>query len=255
MKYFLSFMGYPRSGHTLVAAILNANPNVMCSNQLNIYQGINDKIKILGGIDKVLNHIKMYSIKPETWKNTTQIPHVPKRDITVVGDKTGHRTVDLLGTSPKLLGDFKSEVKVPVKWIHVVRNPFDNLATWAKLNHENKIKQRKKSNIVKELNNVIAKYSQLNITIEKLKRSEDVLTVNHEFVITRMHGTLEEICNFLEISFDPDWRDNVRNTVWNKPRTTRNRIKWEENQKKTVNDMIDRFPWLSGYQFGGCGRC
>ena len=37
MKYFLSFCGYPRSGHTLVAAMLNANPNVICSNQENFY--------------------------------------------------------------------------------------------------------------------------------------------------------------------------------------------------------------------------
>jgi hypothetical protein len=30
MKYWLAFCGYPRSGHTLVAAILNANPNCIC---------------------------------------------------------------------------------------------------------------------------------------------------------------------------------------------------------------------------------
>ena len=35
-------MGYPRSGHTLVAAILNANPNVMCSNQLNVFHQLQD---------------------------------------------------------------------------------------------------------------------------------------------------------------------------------------------------------------------
>ncbi len=246
MKYFLSFMGYPRSGHTLVAAILNANPNVMCSNQLNLYDA--------SYID--MEYIKEYSLKKETWKDTTQIPHVPKREITVVGDKTGHRTVDLLGKNPKRLGKFKELIQdVPIKWIHVVRNPFDNLATWGRLNYINKLKKDKNATERYELDLVIQKYRGLNATIERIRRSEDVLTVNHEFMITRMHGTLEEMANFLEISFDPVWRDNIRETVWNQPRITRGQIKWSQTQKKAVEAIIEQYDWLSGYEFGGCGRC
>jgi hypothetical protein len=245
LKYFLSFIGYPRSGHTLVAAILNANPNVMCSNQLNIYAA--------NTID--IGYIKAYSLKAETWKDTTQIPHVPKQEITVVGDKTGHRTVDILGSNPQKLGMMKAQIKVPMKFIHVVRNPFDNLATWSRLNYVNRLKKDNTATQHKELDIVIQKYRALNATIEKLRRSEDTLTVNHEFLITRMHNTLEEMANFLEISFDPVWRDNVRNTVWKKPRITRGQVKWTRQQKKVVNDIVKKCDWLSGYEYGGCGRC
>jgi hypothetical protein len=241
MKYFLSFCGYPRSGHTLVAAILNANPNCMISNQLNIFN--NDKVN--------MNYIRSYSLITGTWKPTTQVPHVPKQEITVVGDKTGHRTVEILNSTPQRLGMIKSQIGVPLKWIHVVRNPFDNLTTWAKLNYENN-KQRSQS---QHLNNVIEKYIKLNETIARLKRSEDVLTVRHEYVITRMHNTLEEMANFLEISFDPIWRDNVRNTVWKKPRITRRQIPWTQKQKGIVHDIINQYDWFKGYDFGGCGRC
>jgi len=245
MKYFLSFMGYPRSGHTLVAAILNANPNVICSNQLNIFSS--DKVD--------LNYIMSYSTNPSTWKDTTQIVHVPKQEITVIGDKTGHRTVTLLEDNPKRLGIIKSQVKVPIKWIHVVRNPYDNLATWVILNYKNKSKNGQKISIKQELNEVIQKYSLLNQTIDKLRKSEDVLTINHEYVITRMHDTLERMANFLEISFDPIWRDNVRSTVWKRPRITRNKVKWTNEQKKTVEKIIRQYPWLNGYVYGGCGGC
>jgi hypothetical protein len=241
MKYWLSFMGYPRSGHTLVAAILNANPNCMVSNQLNIFS--NDKID--------MNYIRSYSLITGTWKPTTQVPHVPKQEIKVVGDKTGHRTVEILNSLPQRLGMIKSQIGVPMKWIHVVRNPFDNLATWAKLNYENN-KQRSQSQY---LNNVIEKYIKLNETIARLRKSEDVLTVRHEYVITRMHNTLEEMANFLDISFDPIWRDNVRNTVWKKPRVTRRQIPWTQKQKGIVHDIINQYEWLKGYDFGGCGRC
>jgi hypothetical protein len=241
MKYWLAFCGYPRSGHTLVAAILNANPNCMISNQLNIFS--NDKID--------MNYIRSYSLITGTWKPTTQVPHVPKQEITIIGDKTGHRTVEILNSLPQRLGMIKSQIGVPMKWIHVVRNPFDNLATWAKLNYENN-KQRSQS---QHLNNVIEKYIKLNETIARLRKSEDVLTVRHEYVITRMHNTLEEMANFLDISFDPIWRDNVRNTVWKKPRVTRRQIPWTQKQKGIVHDIIDQYEWLKGYDFGGCGRC
>jgi len=243
MKYFLCFCGFPRSGHTLVAAILNANPNCMVSNQLNIFS--QKKIS--------LDYIKSYSLKPHTWKSTTQIKHVPKQEITIIGDKTGHRTTEILSNNPQRLGIIKSQVGVPLKWILVVRNPFDNLATWARLNYQNK--NNEKNTIKKELNIVIEKYKKLNQTIDKLKKSEDILTVKHEDVITKMHNTLEEISNFLEISFDPQWRDYVRETVWKKPRITRAKIRWNQNQVKVVNDIISSYPWLKGYTMGGCGRC
>ena len=248
MKYFLSFMGYPRSGHTLVAAILNANPNVICSNQQNFYGNVKNISR-----GKLLKDIKLGSVGA-FYKDTTQIPHIPKQEITVMGDKTGHRTVDILGNNPKKLGMMKNLIQVPMKWIHVVRNPYDNLATWAKLNYINKIKKNETTERI-ELDLVIQKYRVLNETITKLRRSEDVLTVNHEFLITRMHDTLLEISKFLEISFDPIWRDNVRNTAWSRPRITRGQITWSIPQKEAVETIIGQYDWLSGYEFGGCGRC
>lgn len=249
MRYYLNFMGYPRSGHTLVAAILNANPNVVCSNQQNIYsliQNMNRK--------QLLNAIYDKS-NPLYFKETTRILSSPKQEITVIGDKTGHRTVEILKGKPFRLGQLKSIIGVPFKWIHVVRNPYDNLATWGLLNFQNKTKNGQNTTPKDELNNVIEKYKKLNQTISKLRMSEDVLTVNHEYVITRMHNTLEEMCNFLEISFDPQWRDNVRNTVWKKPRITRNKLPWTAIQKQTVAKIIEQYPWLNGYVFGGCGGC
>ena len=70
-----------------------------------------------------------------------------------------------------------------------------------------------------------------------------------------MHNTLEEIANYLEIDFDPDWRENVKKTVWKKPRVTRNSIKWSQPQKDAVKRIIDKYDWLKGYEYGGCGGC
>jgi hypothetical protein len=249
MKYFLSFMGYPRSGHSLVAAILNAHPNVICSNQLHFYGKIDNLTK-----ESLFNKIIRGSSRT-IFKDTIDITPSPKKEILVIGDKTGHRTTTFLENNPQKLGVMKNIVGIPIKWIHVVRNPYDTLATWGRLNYRNAIRNNQDTTKKQKLDDVIQKYRQLNETIRRLRRSEDVLTVNHEFLITRMHNTLLEISNFLEIDFDPEWRDNIRKSVWNKPRITRHDMQWSTIQKKAVDQMTKEYSWLNGYVFGGCGGC
>ena len=49
----------------------------------------------------------------------------------VIGDKKGGATSSLLREPDKLsiLEEIRNVVKVPMKFIHVTRNPFDNIAT------------------------------------------------------------------------------------------------------------------------------
>ena len=184
-KYFLMFAGYPRSGHTLVASILNAHSNVMISNQLFILKDIERNIK--GALYK---DIQNGSNSIGTWKKEALVPHppIPKTNITVIGDKTGHRTIELLKTNPENLEVLKNMVGIPVKWIHVVRNPYDNIATWIDLNMKNK-----NTSLAEEFKIVLQKYKTLNETINDLKTKEDILTLNHEKVIRSVDKTLDSL--------------------------------------------------------------
>jgi len=49
----------------------------------------------------------------------------------VIGDKKGGRTSEILMDPSKIsiLDEIKQVVQVPMKFIHVTRNPFDNIAT------------------------------------------------------------------------------------------------------------------------------
>ena len=35
-KTFLMFIGYPRSGHTLISSLLDAHPNAIVTNEFNV---------------------------------------------------------------------------------------------------------------------------------------------------------------------------------------------------------------------------
>jgi len=242
VKYFLMFMGYPRSGHTLVASMLNAHPNVVCSNQQFILPKMD--------LDRILNSIQVGTHRSQ-WNPNAYIEPLPKKEITVIGDKTGHRTVEHLISTPEDLEKFKEIIPWSIKWIHVVRNPYDCLSTWTKKNFENRKARVPRVTQEMEFNTVFQKYKELNEKIAELKKTEDVLYIAHERVIRFIDRSLDELCKFLEIEKYDDWRKAVIQKKWKEPRMTRRNIQWTPPMRAQVAKLTKQYPWLNSYDFGG----
>jgi hypothetical protein len=241
------FAGYPRSGHTLVASILNAHPNIICSNQQYIMNDISGDIEFNLAKINILDKIQSGNYKTR-WNQNAYIDPCKKEELLVIGDKTGHRTVEHLISTPEDLDYFKKIIPWPIKWIHVVRNPFDNLATWTKKNYESR---KLKANIGTEFDIVFERYTALNDKIKELKETEDVLTINHERVIRFVDKTLDELCLFLDIEKRAVWRSKIIKVLWKDPRITRRAIKWSPQDRVKVLKLTKKYPWLLGYDFGG----
>lgn len=242
VKYFLMFMGYPRSGHTLVASILNAHPNVMCSNQQYIIQNIGNKD---------FNAIKAQIVEgtPRGKWNPNAYIEPLKQDIMVIGDKTGHRTIEHLISHPEDLDKLKKIIPWKIKWVHVVRNPYDCLATWVNKNVANRPKVPRVTHEM-EFNTVIEKYANLNYKIQELKRTEAVITIPHERVIRFIDKSLDALCKVFEIKKDPEWRKRVIQKKWKEPRITRRNIQWTPQMLAKVKKLTKQYNWLKGYDFG-----
>jgi hypothetical protein len=217
----------------------------VCSNQLFIIQNAEKR-----SIDGILSNVKNGST-PGYWKSEVKINAPAKQDMYVVGDKTGHRTVDYLINNPAQLDSMKNITPWPIKWIHVVRNPFDNIATWTKKNFNNRKKRVPSANIDDDYRDAFKKYKSLNAKIKELKGTEDVLTVLHEKVIRNPDKTMKQLCSFLGIEMCQTWRVNVRKTLWKKPRITRRQIRWTPNMRQKVMALSKEYPWLKGYAYGG----
>lgn len=246
VKYFLMFMGYPRSGHTLVASMLNAHPNVVCSNQQFILTNG------AAGLDSILSKIEAGTPRGQ-WNPNAYIDPCQKQDITVVGDKTGHRTVEHLISNPEALEKFKEVIPWPIKWIHVSRNPYDCLSTWTKKNVENRQKRVPRVTQEMEFNNVFQKFKALNEKIVELKKTEDVLSIAHERVIRFIDKSLNELCAFLDIPKLDDWRARCIKKKWKDPRETRTHIQWTPPMRAQVEKMTRQYPWLNSYDYAKGG--
>lgn len=133
IETFCLFLGYPRSGHSLIGALLNAHPNVVMSHESAalkyIYAGfsrnqaynlIYQKAIISAEQNRKLGGYNYYV--PNQWQGKV-------KQLKVIGDKQGEGTTLRIAASSRYISRLRQISDAELKFIHVVRNPYDNIAT------------------------------------------------------------------------------------------------------------------------------
>ena len=158
MNRFLFFVGYARSGHSIIASMLDAHPNVVIaheyalfvkwkhdpaqqSNKTWLFNTLynNSRFSVYRGLRTQQALKKGYTFAiPGTWQGR----YDTSTGISVIGDKSGGMTAQVFRKNWKhfisLYQDSQNTVQVPVHVIHVVRNPYDNIATMLLYNEHQK---------------------------------------------------------------------------------------------------------------------
>ena len=146
---FLFFVGYARSGHIIIASMLDAHPNVVIaheyvlfvkwerepaqhSNKTWLFNPLynNSRFSVYRGLRTQQALKKGYTLAiPGSWQGR----YDPSSGISVIGDKSGGMTAQVFRKNRKhfisLYQDLQDTVQMPIHVIHVVRNPYDNIAT------------------------------------------------------------------------------------------------------------------------------
>ena len=140
---FLMFIGYPRSGHSLIASLLDAHPNIVIGMEWGVLPHIRmgyDQKQIFYSI---LNNSRAFNRqKKNIWTGYSY--YVDKMwqgksdSIQVIGDKMGGRTSVMVKDSPELLQQLGRVINETIKFIHVIRNPYDVITTMTRRSFERK---------------------------------------------------------------------------------------------------------------------
>src|SRR5688572_21385517 len=134
LKTFCCFVGHGRSGGTLVGALLNAHPNIVMSNELNALR----RLRLGLSAQQLFRVIYLVSRRQVQrgsiggggysyqvhgqWQGGHQ-------RLTVIGDRKAGATAYEIAQNPGLLDLFARKVELQKKFVHVIRNPFDTIAT------------------------------------------------------------------------------------------------------------------------------
>jgi len=245
---FLIFIGYPRSGHTLYGALLDAHPNCIVSHELNVLKQLKEgksKNQIFTEIlDNSQEHIKS-GRKNEGYKYEVKNQWQGKySSIQVIGDKQGGRTSRMLSTEPELLTMLSNKLGIQIKILHVYRNPFDNIASRSRGG-----KLNKKDSSLEVLKSDIEKHFVQLETNNKIRQEGrfQVLDIKHEDFISSPEQGLKRICDFLGLDTTAGYLKDCASIVFQKPHKTRFDIDFPDEQIKEIGDRIRQYDFLEGY--------
>jgi len=243
IESYCMFIGYPRSGHSIVGSLLDAHDKIIIAHELNALKFIEAGCNYKELYWLLLFNSQQFARFGRNWGEYQYEVSGQWQgrfsELKIIGDKKGGTSSMLIGRKPELLLHLGQTVPHPIRFIHVVRNPYDNIATLA----------RKDTH---DLESAIRLYFQLCQVNEKISRhagSANVLTLKHEDIIAGPEEVLKRICNFLNLPANSEWLMACAEIVADNPSRTRQQVNWTLENREIINSQIDCFEFLTGYRF------
>ena len=247
LQYFCMFIGYPYSGHSLVGSIIDAHPNAVISHELHagrlVKRGV-PKDKIFSMI--ILNSIN-YARQGRTWNQHSYL--IPGEwngrftAIKVIGDKKGGTNSKFFTRKSDMLHVIDSALGLPVKYVHVMRNPYDMMSTLYRLT-SNPAPDRMKyaiGQIIKQIKRV-----------EKLRQQispENWFDLYHEQLLSSPAETIEALFQFFNIETPGGFTENCEKILFKKPHESRYDIPWRDSDIEFLTRELSQFSRFSSYSF------
>ena len=239
------FIGFPRSGHTLVSCLIDAHQNMLLSNEEDVLWLIKNGYNKKQVYYKILNNSRQEA--KNCRKSSGYQFHVANQwngkfeNLKVIGDKAGPLTVIRLMINKHLLAKMTSYFKVPVKYICTLRNPYDNIQTIAKKDFGGMELQ-----VAAELYFILCK--AIDIIEQQIDRN-NILFVRHEAIVKSSEVVLKGICSFFEVEASKDYLQDCGRIVYNTPHQSRFEGNWTPELINWVADQIAKYEFLNGYSY------
>ena len=139
------------------------------------------------------------------------------------------------------------ERDICLKFILMVRNPYDMIGT--KTRKLNKNKDCTQKLITTKAISFIKELSEQNMKFLKLIDPTDIFVSKHEEMVADPRLQLTKICEFIQMPVSPDYLDSCASCVYKEPRKRRSEFDWTPKQKQEVASLIEKYDFFSGYDW------
>ena len=276
VEKFVFFVGYPRSGHSIVGSMLDAHPHMIVAHEFNLFHELRHKPRTHN--KEVLYNLlytNSYNNARNGWRSGAKVRKGYTLEVRggwqgkftklkVIGDKSGGQTGQEYETSPStfvnVYHQLKQTVGIPVMAIHVVRNPYDMISTRVLYRDRDKPGSRL-STATKEhkYNNTEHLVLQVNRTFELMLNvwnmirdcNLTVLEVHIADLIRSPRDTLERVCDFLDLECPEDYLQACSNKAYTVMSKTRFLVEWPQTLRQRVSEQIQHYPYFQRYTFEG----
>ena len=255
VERFCLFLGYPRSGHSLVGSLLNAHPEILVSHELDAVGYVEHHFRRAQLYTLILERDELFASMGRTW--TGYGYEVPGQfqgrwtRLRVIGDKRGRDTSFRLGRGGvRLLERVRRVVGVPISVVHVTRDPFDNIATMSRYRHRPRRAGAPAGSPGRALEEAVDRYAELCRWVDEVRRRlapEELHDLAYEDFVARPEESLAGLCRFLGVEASPSYLSACAGVVWPDVRPTREAVGWTGRNRERVAELVATYPVLSRY--------
>jgi hypothetical protein len=242
IETFVLFIGYPRSGHSLIGSLLDAHPEmVVCpgADVLHYVRAQFDRDQLFAALLRQDRRIMSrnrrltgyeYAV-PEQWQGRF-------RRLRVIGDQRGGATTDQLDQQPELLERLRQTLGVPLRLIHALRNPYDSISTMSR---------RSGAPLEVCVDRYFALASANGRIRQRLDQADALLDMRHESLIENPRSALESLCSFLGVDASEPYLEDCARIVFPAPKRRRYEAPWNSELIGAVRVRMAGFEFLRGY--------
>jgi hypothetical protein len=244
VRSLVLFVGNARSGTTLVRSLLDAHPNVVLGNEVNVLERFcagEDWPTVAGRIIASADRFR----RAPVWEGYGYDVRRRERQsaVLVIGDKKAAASARALMKDVFLLDRLAEWSALPVRVVHCVRNPFDVITT--KTIRNGRTLRRNTERYFEAEHTAAYLHDQLGPS--RLSR------IYLEELIAEPRAALTSLLTSLDLAADPDYLDDCKNVIFERPSTTRDQQPWTAAHIAEVSRRASQCRHLSRYVPSGDG--
>ena len=168
----------------------------------------------------------------------------------MIGDKKAQGTSDELLRDPELLDRFRDFVGLPIKFVHIVRNPFDTISTVVRrslIPGKNFWSQTVRPE--KAIDLYFDRWNAGVLQTRDAVAADDWHTIHLESLVEEPKKEVGKVCDFLGVSREDTYLQQCSDLIWESPRTTRGKMWWTQKKKALVLERMRAIDFLAHYEF------
>ena len=281
VEKFLFFIGWPRSGHTIIAVMLDAHPNIIIGRRFLLFWDVHPANRKL--LDKKNVDSKEYLFNElyynSALSNSREFLSADARagydfqmkgtcqgrftQLQVIGVKEGGWISTAYSQNPKRTQQYYHALvnvtQIPARVLFVIRNPYDMIATalrWSCGDHCDrnlKIEASKDHpyndsvGLMREARKV---FQLTEATQSMIKRCDlNVLQIYNEDFIEDPKHVIQQICSFLEVECSEEFLKQCQDKVSKSLSRSRSTVVWSEDALRLVEKEIKKYQFFHRYSF------
>lgn len=237
---FALVIGNGRSGTTIVGAILDAHPQIVCANETRAsvaYWRDWTGDAIIADILANSEANRAAQRPSEEYLYAIDTPAKDVSSVTILADKIWNPTLLILAGAPRLISELSERV-APVSLLHCVRNPFDVIAT---------MHRRSGASLEDRTRWYFMHCDAAQMLIDR--GDAPLWTMRHEDLIADAGGVSASLFSWLGLSLAEERRDAILNRVFDAPRRTRDQVSWPADLRRAIEARARSHASLAGYSF------